>query len=339
MRVDVASAAPVHLRDADVQRFVDAFRPVAAARRAQLQQVGVEALDVGGEVEGLGDVVVADVAIGDEAHADLGVGAAIDQRGGDRPDLALGALDQRAHRAGGVEDEHDLDHGFVDHAGFAGRIDSISVKARNATGAKCLSIDIPSERRPRAGCSARVRVRAAPELRRAIGGFAENFVCVASATPRALHCKPRYECGHESRGKTYAQHLARGRRRDRRRHRPDAVAAPLRHNPARNITGRGARDRHDAGARRAADRGDRGLRHLPGAARRCLRRIAGARLCSAAGDASDRDQSEMGARRDGGGGAQPPARGARRRRLSARRRDLRRGRRDQPGDRPPRPAS
>ena len=39
-----------------------------------------------------------------------------------------------------------------------------------------------------------------------------------------------------------------------------------------------------------------------------LRRGAGARLCAAARDAADRDQSEMGARRDDGGGAQSRAR-------------------------------
>ncbi len=35
--------------------------------------------------------------------------------------------------------------------------------------------------------------------------------------------------------------------------------------------------------------------------------VARARLCRAARDAADRDQPEMGARRDDGGGAQPPA--------------------------------
>ena len=69
----------------------------------------------------------------------------------------------------------------------------------------------------------------------------------------------------------------------------------------------------------------------------CVRCGAGARLCAADRDAADRDQPEMGARRDDGGGAQPPARGSRRRRLPARRRDRRRGRRDQCGDRPARP--
>ena len=95
-----------------------------------------------------------------------------------------------------------------------------------------------------------------------------------------------------------------------------------------------ARDQVDAGARRAADRRDRGLRRRAGAARGCLRCGAGARLRAADRDAPDRDQSEMGARRDDGGGAQSSARGARRRRLQARGRDRRRGRRDQPGDRP-----
>ena len=59
--------------------------------------------------EFLGHVFVADVAIGDEAHADFGVGIGVDDGGRDRPDLALGALDQRPHRAGGVEHEGDLD--------------------------------------------------------------------------------------------------------------------------------------------------------------------------------------------------------------------------------------
>jgi len=36
----------------DVERFVDAFWPVAAAASFQLEQVGVEILDVGGEIEG-----------------------------------------------------------------------------------------------------------------------------------------------------------------------------------------------------------------------------------------------------------------------------------------------
>ena len=111
---------PGELVDADMQRLVDALGPVAAAARSQLQQIGVEVLDVGGERERLGDIFVADVAVGHQAHADFGVGIGIDDRGGDRPDLALGALDQRPHRAGGVEHEGDFDHGLARGDGGGG---------------------------------------------------------------------------------------------------------------------------------------------------------------------------------------------------------------------------
>ena len=107
---------PVQLVDGNVERFVDALLPVAAAARLQLQQIGVEVLDIGGELELPCDVFVADVAIGDEAHADIGIGVGIDDRGCDRPDLALGALDQTAHRARGIEHEGDFDGGFCDAA-------------------------------------------------------------------------------------------------------------------------------------------------------------------------------------------------------------------------------
>ena len=110
----VAAGTPLQPVDRDIERFVDAFRPVAAAARLQFQQIGVEVLDVGGEIELFGDVIVADVAIGDEADADLGVGIRVDDGGGDRPDLALGAFDQAAHRARGVQHERDFDGGFGD---------------------------------------------------------------------------------------------------------------------------------------------------------------------------------------------------------------------------------
>ena len=121
----------------------------------------------------------------------------------------------------------------------------------------------------------------------------------------------------------------------------DQTALPHRFATARLTHARrgGARHPLHAGARRAADRRGRRLRHLPGAARRRLRRGARARLCDASRHAADRDQSQMGARRDDGRGAQPAARRPRRRRLSARRRDLRRGCRHQHGDRPQRPAA
>jgi hypothetical protein len=88
--------------------------------RAQLEQIGIKVLDIGGEFEFLGDVLVADIAIGDQADADFGVGIGIDDRGGNRPDLAFGALDQRPHGAGGVEHEGDFDHGLARDRGCAG---------------------------------------------------------------------------------------------------------------------------------------------------------------------------------------------------------------------------
>jgi hypothetical protein len=48
---DVAGRRPAQFADGDVERFVDALRPIAAAARLELQQVGVEVLDIGGEIE------------------------------------------------------------------------------------------------------------------------------------------------------------------------------------------------------------------------------------------------------------------------------------------------
>ncbi len=58
------------------------------------------------------------------------------------------------------------------------------------------------------------------------------------------------------------------------------------------------RDPQHAGARRAADRRHRRLRHGAGRAGRSFRRRPRSRLRTADRDAADRDQSEMGARRD-----------------------------------------
>ena len=144
---------------------------------------------------------------------------------------------------------------------------------------------------------------------------------------------------HESRRQGNAQHLAGAGRLVGRRDRSDGAAASLRHRAPRHARGSGARHPRHGDPRRAADRRDRRLWHLPGAARRRLRRSARSGLCDAARHAPDRDQSQMGARRDDGRGPQPAARRAHRRRLSARRRDLRRGRRHQHRDRPQRPAA
>ncbi len=154
------------------------------------------------------------------------------------------------------------------------------------------------------------------------------------AKPRSCVCGGA-EHANEGRGNIQAQHLARGGRLVGRRDRPDPATASLGDRDAHHARHRGGRDFPHGDPRRAADRRDRGLRNVPGAARGHLRRFDRARLQGPARDAADRDQSQMGARRDGGGGSQPPAWRARGRRLCARRRDQRGGYRRQPGDRPP----
>jgi hypothetical protein len=70
--------------------------------RAQFEQMAVDRLDVVGQRETLRHIFVADVAIGDQPHPQLGVRPFVENGGGDRPDLALGAFDQTRHRAGRV---------------------------------------------------------------------------------------------------------------------------------------------------------------------------------------------------------------------------------------------
>ncbi len=156
---------------------------------------------------------------------------------------------------------------------------------------------------------------------------------MSRASPLCAPAEPRYDTLHEGGRQAYPQHLARAGRLVGRRHRPDHAAAPIRY-PAADHP-RPGRPRHplDADPRCAADRRDGGIRHLPCRQGGRLGRGAGTRLCDAAYDAADRDQPEMGARRDAGGPAQPDARGAGCGRLPAGERDCRRGCRHQPGDR------
>ena len=183
---DLGALRPGQFRHADMQRLVDALRPVAAAARAQLQQIGIKVLDVGGELEGLGDVVVADIAIGDQPHADFGVGIGIDDRGGDRPDFAFGALDQRPHGAGGVEHEGDLDHGLARDrlcGGLAGPNERQHKKSESR-GPRTLRKHefTPSGGRiSDRGMFLGHRVGRGPELRPAIGRFMAAFVRGLSA--------------------------------------------------------------------------------------------------------------------------------------------------------------
>ena len=88
-------------------------------------------------------------------------------------------------------------------------------------------------------------------------------------------------------------------RHDRQRDRPAPAAAPFCRRAADGLRRRGGRDQLDAGARCAADRRDRRVRDGAGDARRCLRCVDRPRLSNADRDAADRDQFEMGARRNG----------------------------------------
>ena len=193
-----------------------------------------------------------------------------------------------------------------------------------------------------------------PGLRLAVGGLAAACFVAGhgnlgiSGPPPPIGTNPRQYCSsaertfmsheHEGRRQAHPQHLAGAGRRDRRHHRPDRAAAPL--TPRCRLT------TLDDAARAISTMQLRGAPLIGAAAAYgmclALRADASDEMLERAyatlhQDAADRDQSEMGARRDGRRGAQPAARRARRRGLSARGGNLRRGRRHQPGDRPARP--
>ena len=121
-------------------------------------------------------------------------------------------------------------------------------------------------------------------------------------------------------GQAHAQHLARGRRRDRRHHRPDRccrTASPRSGSTTLQDAARAIKTMQVRGAPLIGAAAAYGicLALRDDASDEALERA----YAAAARDAADRDQSEMGARRDDGGGAQPPRERARRGRLPARR--------------------
>ena len=117
---------------------------------------------------------------------------------------------------------------------------------------------------------------------------------------------------HEGRRPTFPQHLARAGRLVGRRGRPDGGCRMISSLPgSTSCDARGRRDPLDAGARRALDRRHRRLWDGAGDAGRRLRCGARSRLRDADRDAADRDQPEMGARRNAGGAAAAAALGAR----------------------------
>ena len=138
-----------------------------------------------------------------------------------------------------------------------------------------------------------------------------EFAACGARWQVAAALRPSTVCGnllvepHESRPQLDAHHLARTGWLVRGRDRSDGAAAPLCHRPS--YLARRGRTRHPrhANPRRAIDRRGRGLWNVLGSGRPRVRRRARSRPCDAPRDASDRDQSAMGARRDDGGGAQP----------------------------------
>ena len=72
-------------------------------------QPPVDAVEIRIEIEHPRHVGVADVAVGDQAHAQVRRRLPLGDEAGEAPDLLLRALDEARHRAGRVEREHQLD--------------------------------------------------------------------------------------------------------------------------------------------------------------------------------------------------------------------------------------
>ena len=98
----------------------------------------VDGVEVVGQVEDLGDVGVALVAVGDEADLQVGRRLAAGDLVADGPDLRLGPVDQAAHAAGRVEAEDDLDLGLLGGAAWpevSRQTAAVAVRAANARAA------------------------------------------------------------------------------------------------------------------------------------------------------------------------------------------------------------
>ena len=69
----------------------------------------VDVVEVPSDRGDLRDIGIPVIAIGDQAHPDLGLRGRLHDLVDDAPDFLLGAFDQAAHRAGGVDHEDQLD--------------------------------------------------------------------------------------------------------------------------------------------------------------------------------------------------------------------------------------
>ena len=100
---------PAHARNRILQSLVDRLRTIATPIGLEVHQVCIHGIEVGGQIEHLGDVLIATITIGDQTDADLGRRLRTRHGGGDGPDLVLGRFDEAAHAAGGVEYEDQID--------------------------------------------------------------------------------------------------------------------------------------------------------------------------------------------------------------------------------------
>ena len=134
--------APGHLVHRLVERARHVFRPVAAAVGVEAAQPAIDAIQVVIEVEHLGHVGVADVAVRDQADPQVGRRLSLRDEARQAPDLSLRALDQAGHRAGRVEREHQLDarprggDGRLAPAGRAARARAAPARPRRGAGAR-----------------------------------------------------------------------------------------------------------------------------------------------------------------------------------------------------------
>ena len=87
------------------------IRSIAASLCLELTQLRVDRVEIVGQLDDSGDIRIAAVAVSDQANPQIRRGFAASDLVADRPDLVLGALNEAAHSAGGVQAEDYLDFG------------------------------------------------------------------------------------------------------------------------------------------------------------------------------------------------------------------------------------
>ena len=101
--------APGDLGDGFVEGLIDALGKVTAPLGLERLQLRVDGIEIVGEIGDFGDVGVAAIAKGDEAHLENRSWRAGGDLVADGPDFLLGRADQASHATGGIEAEYDFD--------------------------------------------------------------------------------------------------------------------------------------------------------------------------------------------------------------------------------------